>query len=266
MLEIKFNEIKSNLNTFKFTSLEYSEYEEVKHFELINNDEGLILLYGYDIEGKNYEWHWACSESEELIKALIKRNEKEKITFVPKEWAQDLKSIGFDYYGVWIEYFAQNINVKEGISEINYLDETKAKEASEVMVACKGVSRGFSGQTPEWVVGWINKSEKYVGDNIDNPKMIYEMVGDSIAGVIAVGVYGEKEKRTLWIRELAVHPDFQNRGVGKILMEKAFNYGVENKAKASFLMVDEFNIPGIKLYEKMGFVKTEFEGQIDMMR
>lgn len=52
---------------------------------------------------------------------------------------------------------------------------------------------------------------------------------------------------------LAVHPRFQNQGIGRKIIEFIFEYAAERNQKAVRLDVYEKNIPAIHLYEKMGF-------------
>ncbi len=61
------------------------------------------------------------------------------------------------------------------------------------------------------------------------------------------------------ITNLAVHPDYRNRGFGneflRFLLEKANNLG----AKVATLEVRTSNKVGLKLYEKWGFRKTKIK-------
>lgn len=81
-----------------------------------------------------------------------------------------------------------------------------------------------------------------------------------------VGLYGfESEKGTvLWIREIAVRPQYQKKGIGRLLLEHAILWGQENNAKRSFLACDAENYNAIRLYESFGYRKEDERGQINM--
>lgn len=55
------------------------------------------------------------------------------------------------------------------------------------------------------------------------------------------------------IYTFAVHPDFQQKGVGRQFMEFILSYAREQKMKAVRLDVYEENVPAIRLYESCGF-------------
>ena len=58
-----------------------------------------------------------------------------------------------------------------------------------------------------------------------------------MAGIICLGIYGHESERgaTLWIRELAVHPDYQRRGIATKLLRQGLGYGASARRKARFL-------------------------------
>jgi len=66
-------------------------------------------------------------------------------------------------------------------------------------------------------------------------------------------------KQEAHITNLAVHPDYRNRGFGneflRFLLEKAKNLG----AKVATLEVRTSNKVGLRLYEKWGFQKTKIK-------
>jgi ribosomal protein S18 acetylase RimI-like enzyme len=88
-----------------------------------------------------------------------------------------------------------------------------------------------------------------------------------LVAIVCTAVYGYESKKgpVAWIREVAVHPDYQNRGIGRRLILQAFNYGKEHGAVRAFLMADECNEQGIHLYTKLGFTANKENAQIDMI-
>jgi len=56
------------------------------------------------------------------------------------------------------------------------------------------------------------------------------------------------------IANVAVHPDYQRRGVARSLMQEANNYIVQNHGHKILLQVERDNQPAIKLYHSLGYV------------
>lgn len=55
------------------------------------------------------------------------------------------------------------------------------------------------------------------------------------------------------VRKLYVHPDFQNKGVGKYLMEAALSHPSLQKAREIYLNVWEHNKGAQRFYARYGF-------------
>lgn len=60
----------------------------------------------------------------------------------------------------------------------------------------------------------------------------------------------------LVIHRIAVFPTWQNKGVGRKLMEFTENYAKENKYKSVRLDVTNSNQNLVRIYEKLGYVQT----------
>ena len=89
-------------------------------------------------------------------------------------------------------------------------------------------------------------------------------INGKIVGFCCVSIYGEGT--TLWIRELAVHPDFQGKGIGKSLMEMGLHYGLSKCAQKSFLAVDIENKNAIRLYTHFGYEAKENDVEVQMIK
>ena len=59
------------------------------------------------------------------------------------------------------------------------------------------------------------------------------------------------------VHDLAVHPEYQGRGIGRTILENVIRYAVENQHYAITLEVRKDNINALKLYRKLGFAGTE---------
>lgn len=265
MTKNQFLDVKTKLPKFHFTSLLFTEYEELVDYEILLNKQNVIILYGFNAEDRNYEFHWACNNVQELLEGLVKKNNNEKITFVPKEWIKDLMTAGFEIQAVWNDYFSTDLETYANYVEPVFVNESNYIEASEVTRSCAGGSRGFAGQSKEWMKQWINNLEPAVPDYASSCTVLAECRNEMI-GVVCIGIYGEKDKTTLWIREIAVKPEFRRQGIARKLLGQAFAYGQRHGVKRAFLLVDECNDIALQLYKSMGFAADSEEGQIDMIR
>ncbi len=69
----------------------------------------------------------------------------------------------------------------------------------------------------------------------------------------AIGtVWLTHDHRRLYIHHMAVHPEYQNKGYGKILMQEALAFAKELKLQTK-LEVHPDNLPANKLYAQFGF-------------
>ncbi|NHJ86909.1 MAG: GNAT family N-acetyltransferase [Asgard group archaeon] len=55
------------------------------------------------------------------------------------------------------------------------------------------------------------------------------------------------------IARIGVHPDFQRKGLGSVLLERSIHHLKKGNCTSYFLYVLEDNIPAINLYKKFGF-------------
>lgn len=265
-----FNHISERLENYKYCSMEHVEYEDILEYEVILSNEDIILLLGYNAEAKLYEYHWAANDVKVLLQEVNKSNKKVLMTFIPDKWVDEFMKNEFEIYAVWNEYFNNNIvNSIESDEPIEILKDIAFKEASEVTLSCRGQSRGFSGQTEEWMKQWGEGIEPNLAamKGKDSAVLIHREQGN-IVGVICVAVYGHDYEKgaILWVREVAVKPEYQGRGIARKLLNQGMLYGKSHGAKRAFLMADECNKHAIRLYEKLGFVADKNEAEIDMIR
>jgi len=132
-------------------------------------------------------------------------------------------------------------------------------------MSCCGKSRGFTGQTPHWVKSWIARED----DSIQNQAiLIHRNDSNDIVGIVCVGTYGHESENgaIVWIREVAIMPEYQNQGIGRKLLKQALSCGKKYGAKKAFLAVDECNTSAIHLYKSFGFKPSEEDSQIDMIK
>lgn len=262
MKKEEFEKIENSLENYQHTSLMYTEYEDVKDYEIVIQTSDVIVLCGYDTEAKEKEYHWAANAAKDVVQ-LITEPEC-MITFVPKEWVAEFEQAGFVIRNAWHDYFIRGLEKIEKSFEMpEFLQEKDCAEASELTMTCRGKSRGFTGQTTEWFEKWMSQE----GDEArERAVFVKRNASGEIVGLVCTGVYGEPDETIVWIREVAVRPDYQNKGIGRTLITQALNYGKEHGAVKAFLAADEQNSGAIHLYESLGFVASCEESQIDMRK
>lgn len=76
---------------------------------------------------------------------------------------------------------------------------------------------------------------------------------NEFAGIISGTILG----KTLWIRQLAVHPSFRRRGLGTRSAGLVLQYAGEMyRAELAYLSVVEDNAAGLGFWSKLGFTRT----------
>lgn len=64
-----------------------------------------------------------------------------------------------------------------------------------------------------------------------------------------------KGKKLALIANVATHPDYRRRGIGRILTERALNHARQKNVSTIWLQVREDNPTAIKIYSDLGFVE-----------
>ncbi|MFT4147076.1 MAG: GNAT family N-acetyltransferase [Mobilitalea sp.] len=253
--ETEFEEIYDKLQNYKYTSLQYTDYEDCQDAIILCNNDELILLQDKTKEPAMI--YFAVTDFTLLIDKLNGISGSLRLHFVPREFAADLVKLGFIEWAEFADYFNFNLtdtaSICKNTENPEFLTQDECKEASLVSKKCALQSRGFEGETEEWFADWI----------CENKVLIYRE-NNSIAGFCCVSIYNEGT--TLWVREVAVDPAYQGTGIGKKLMEQAIIYGVTNGAVKGFLMADVLNKNAIGLYEKYGFTGKDAAGELQMIR
>jgi len=171
--------------------------------------------------------------------------------------------------GKFNDYFHNDIaRVPEPAEPAELLGDKDCGEAADVTAACRGQSRKFEGETEEWMRMWISGTEPYAMDiGAKDCAVIIRRVCGKIAAIACVGIYEHASEKgeVLWLREIAVRPEFQHRGIATQLIGQALYYGRERGARRAFLMADEMNDTAIRLYQRAGFECNSDDGQIDMI-
>lgn len=168
---------------------------------------------------------------------------------------------GFIITNEWIDFWNNDLTTicleQSNSIWIRRIKENEYQVASEITKSCKDYSRGFKGESSEWIKEW-NESE--------NSCIFVAEKNDEVIGICCVSLYGfESEKGVvLWLREVAVNPKYHSQKIGLNLVIFAINWGKINGAVRSFLACDIENRKAIKLYEGLGYQRKAKRGQINM--
>ncbi len=261
-----FNYIKEKTKKFEHNSLQYTDYDDIEDYEIICDNDKLLIVYGFMSKFNMYQIHWAASEAEFLIDFIKQLNKEIFISFVPNQWMDLFKNNNFIEFALLRDYWMNNLESIPNCDKYIKLTFDECEEASKLTMLCKDQSREFFGETKQWFEEWISGDTSADSDYKDNCVLIHKE-NNCIAGIVCVATYGHDSPRgtVVWIRELAVNPKFQGRGIGRKLLIQALNYGKENGAVRSFLMADDCNANAINLYKNVGFIPSEEVGQLDMI-
>lgn len=87
---------------------------------------------------------------------------------------------------------------------------------------------------------------------------VFRLLEDAQTKALVGSLLLEQRSSTLgYIATIAVHPDYQRRGLGEALMRWAFAWFRSQKLRSAALTVSAWNAPAIALYRKLGFAVTE---------
>ena len=141
------------------------------------------------------------------------------ISGVPDKWIDCFHSHGFREYARFQDYWLDKITqhcTGTQYSDYTFLDANECAAASAVTIACRGQSRGFEGETPEWFDSWLRGSEDgQINTGCNNPAVLVQKKDGKVIGVSCTATYAHHSEKgaVVWIRELAVLPEYQGQGV-----------------------------------------------------
>lgn len=271
----------STANKFRYTSLNYVDSEDIANAKIVINTKDNMFLYKKTDMKKSLYWnsksnnniqlYWASITKEKFFQGLnetlnfIKKTEikaeKVYLEFIPEDFMENMSKMGFTVVSEWVDFWCnclslQNTELKSSLN-IRTLKNDEVKKAGEVTRSCFGYSRGFTGEPDEVIKEW---------SDTENSCVFVAESDNEIVGTCLASLYGfNSEKGTvLWIRELAVNPNYQSKGIGHQMLIYAIRWGTQNGAKRSFLACDSENLNAIKLYESFNYKRKNERGQINM--
>lgn len=120
-----------------------------------------------------------------------------------------------------------------------------------------------------WIYGQ-HPTDAMIQSYIDGQEMYLLMDGQNVAGMTAITMYqGNDYHEVIWSQNLkndevaslhifTVTPEYQRKGVAKIMMAEIISLAMEKGKKAIRLDTLASNIPAQHMYEKLGF---EYRGK-----
>lgn len=266
-------EIFKRAQRLKYTSFEYINLEDIldaeKEFIIAELEE----IFLFKLEDKQCHIYWATETKEGFFNNLSRMlhfvNIRNKgidtiyMEFIPQEFVIDIEGLGFKVVSEFVDYWIDDLNgIKVKLKqqhEVRNIRPTEYESAGKVTTACKNYSRGFRGETCDFVKEW-NES--------DDSCILVSELNNEIAGVCFLNIYGFTSDKgpILWLRELAVAPQYHQNGIAHSLIAEALQWGQANGAKRSFLACDTENVKAIKIYEDFGYKRKDGQGQINVAK
>ncbi|MCL2405493.1 MAG: GNAT family N-acetyltransferase [Defluviitaleaceae bacterium] len=250
-----FDAITNKASAYKYSAMTYLDFEDCNNSEILHDGDDFILMQ--DKSKTPAILHFAANDFEALVKAIACLPGKLRMNFVPKEYAPHLSKIGFTQWAEFVDFW--NNDIAKTVSQLNnvhvpeYLSADDCGEAYAISKRCELQSRGYEGQSVEYFASWLEEHN-----------VIIQRSGPAIAGYCCVSIYNEGT--TLWVRDVGVDPKHQGKGLGKMLMQQALCYGVQNGAVKAFLAADILNENAIGLFNKYGFFAKEVESELQMVK
>jgi GNAT superfamily N-acetyltransferase len=230
-----------------------------------------ILLKGFNSfqKKKRARFSLAMMKTEFLKNGRVSYSGLYGSVLSPRPWKEDLRRRGFKVLGDMRDYLDFRISPDIRATERWILARRKKpKQISGVTRDCAEESREFAGESPKFILAWLQGSEPNLLEaQARSSQVLVKRVDGKIVGVALVAVYGVKAPKgaICWLRELAVLRRYQHQGFGRSLVLDALAYGKSLQAKRAFLSADEENLSARHLYLSCGFLPKEDEEQLDLI-
>jgi len=256
MNEKEYNDIQAQAKRHKYSyPFNHMDYGDYKNAYIMVCTDTLALVVDKDNDLNNV--YWFFDEPIEFLTHLKCLSGKINIEFVPKELIDMFIAYGFSIYADYVDFFNNNLSEtaqfiadNSEIESICYENKDAFKQISLLYIE---QSRGFAYESEEWYMDWVKENNifaiRYAG---------------KIIGYCCTSIYANNT--IVWVRRIAVSPQWQRKGNGEALLKQALLFGFQNGASRAFLHVDSANKPAISLYRKFGFSASGCESQIVMQR
>ncbi len=120
----------------------------------------------------------------------------------------------------------------------------------------------FAALNYEWIEQYFTVEDEDV-KSLENPKasvidgggqIFFVLVDEEVAGTAAMLTHTEG---VFELAKMAVKPEFQGRGLSRLLMTACVEFGRRKGASEIMLLTNDKLTPAVELYKSAGFVATE---------
>lgn len=152
----------------------------------------------------------------------------------------------------------------------HFIKNFKSKKGHEIVI--KKIDYVLLFEFNEFLKNFVSKSEDFfqikeiILNKVENTNIIniMRLIEDNNC-ILICGIHNDKiigfsglitdDCRNKGIFEIFIHKNYRNAGIGKVLTQAIIKYSQNIELKQINLSVRKNNIPAIRLYEKMGFIK-----------
>jgi ribosomal protein S18 acetylase RimI-like enzyme len=254
------------IKPFSHTSFDYLTHDDLEGCKTVVDDDHAYLMIDLSRENSHHTVHWAANDVHGLKASLCALKQNIQISFVPDEWKETLIESGFRIEAELNDFWRWDMHGCDvWKASCRPIEPAEVTVISAISETCAGQSRGFTARESDEYVSWISgQNPQAIAAGATDAQILVRRDGSDIVGYVCVACYGELEKKTLWIREIAVAPDKQHQGHGRMLFESALAYGCGHGVSRAFLMADVQNDPALRLYADYGFRRREGESETVM--
>jgi ribosomal protein S18 acetylase RimI-like enzyme len=103
-------------------------------------------------------------------------------------------------------------------------------------------------------------NEKLASEFLNDPRhhIVAAIVNEKVVGFASAVHYIHPDKPTeLWINEVGVAEEHQNKGIAKAIMKELFQLGKSLGCVNVWVLTESNNLPANKLYQSVGGEKSE---------
>ncbi len=103
-------------------------------------------------------------------------------------------------------------------------------------------------------------NEKLVSEFLNDPRhhIVVAVIDNQVIGFASAVHYIHPDKQTeLWINEVGVAEEHQNKCIAKAMMKELFQLGKSLGCKVAWVLTESDNLPANKLYQSVGGEKSE---------
>ncbi|KAB3530524.1 GNAT family N-acetyltransferase [Alkaliphilus serpentinus] len=239
---------------FLFHSQEHGDEFFNNSKNIIIDDEEVLLFLEVD---ESINVYWAGSSFKTIADAFGKLEERlPKGTTVKINAGEDQYTKGlavetinsFTKVGCELEFHRMGMRTQnlEGVNaDTSGLEEASLEDSKAIFrIIATALGDEKFGMDAEEFKEYIQKEGNHV--------FIIKSASE-IAGIVFASIYKSRDRKTVFIRGLAVDEAHRGKGYSKSLLYKAFQWAKENGATDSMLWVEKDNDVAINLYEKFGY-------------